>query len=233
MQFNITKIGDNDFRKNLPRFTSEAMEKNQALVDLLKRIADEKQATPRSDSMSSNPAPAPAAVGSGFRFPSVLPSSAPPATPTVLPMIRVGLRPAQPPSSAQVRGRRAKRDVICMRAFYPAASPPLLPHERSRNAAVGPPDEGSHLGNTVRFIEFVIGDWLVYGDRFVVQLPLSRFHGKASPRESEALRDGAGPDQPRPAHPARFLLRLPNVRWRFRIAFGKLRRLSIADNTIS
>ena len=56
MQFNITKIGDNDFRKNLPRFTSEAMEKNQALVDLLKRIADEKQATPRSDSMSSNPA---------------------------------------------------------------------------------------------------------------------------------------------------------------------------------
>jgi hypothetical protein len=44
--------------------------------------------------------------------------------------------------------------------------------ERSRNAAAGPPDEGSHLDNTVRFIEFVIGDWLVYGDRFVVQLPL-------------------------------------------------------------
>ena len=41
-----TKIGDKDFRKNLPRFTPEAMAKNQALVDLLKRIADEKKATP-------------------------------------------------------------------------------------------------------------------------------------------------------------------------------------------
>src|SRR6516162_2482562 len=40
-----TKIGDNDFRKNLPRFTPEAMEKNQRLVDLLKRIAAEKKAT--------------------------------------------------------------------------------------------------------------------------------------------------------------------------------------------
>ena len=41
-----TKIGENDFRRILPRFTPEAMEKNQALVDLLKRIAAEKQATP-------------------------------------------------------------------------------------------------------------------------------------------------------------------------------------------
>ena len=41
-----TKIGDNDFRKNLPRFTPEAMEKNQRLVDLLKRIAAEKRGTP-------------------------------------------------------------------------------------------------------------------------------------------------------------------------------------------
>jgi aryl-alcohol dehydrogenase-like predicted oxidoreductase len=41
-----TPISENDFRKNLPRFTPEAMEKNQALVDLLKRIADEKDATP-------------------------------------------------------------------------------------------------------------------------------------------------------------------------------------------
>jgi aryl-alcohol dehydrogenase-like predicted oxidoreductase len=41
-----TKIGDNDFRKNLPRFTREAMEKNQALVDLLKTIATGKKATP-------------------------------------------------------------------------------------------------------------------------------------------------------------------------------------------
>jgi len=41
-----TKFGDNDFRKNLPRFTPKAMEKNQALIELLKRIAGEKKATP-------------------------------------------------------------------------------------------------------------------------------------------------------------------------------------------
>jgi aryl-alcohol dehydrogenase-like predicted oxidoreductase len=41
-----TTIGENDFRKILPRFTPEAMEKNQALIDLLKHIADEKKATP-------------------------------------------------------------------------------------------------------------------------------------------------------------------------------------------
>ncbi len=41
-----SKLEDNDFRKGLPRFTAEAMEKNQALVDRLKGIADEKQATP-------------------------------------------------------------------------------------------------------------------------------------------------------------------------------------------
>ena len=41
-----TKFGDNDFRKNLPRFTPEALEKNQALIELLKRIAAEKKATP-------------------------------------------------------------------------------------------------------------------------------------------------------------------------------------------
>jgi aryl-alcohol dehydrogenase-like predicted oxidoreductase len=41
-----TKLGKDDFRSTLPRFTPEAMEKNQALVDLLKRIADEKKATP-------------------------------------------------------------------------------------------------------------------------------------------------------------------------------------------
>lgn len=41
-----TKIGENDFRKILPRFTPEAMEKNQALIDLLKRIGGEKRATP-------------------------------------------------------------------------------------------------------------------------------------------------------------------------------------------
>jgi aryl-alcohol dehydrogenase-like predicted oxidoreductase len=41
-----TKLGDGDFRVGLPRFTPEAMAKNQALVDLLTRIADDKQATP-------------------------------------------------------------------------------------------------------------------------------------------------------------------------------------------
>lgn len=41
-----TKLADNDFRKNLPRFTAEAMEKNQALVDLLQRIGAAKGATP-------------------------------------------------------------------------------------------------------------------------------------------------------------------------------------------
>jgi aryl-alcohol dehydrogenase-like predicted oxidoreductase len=41
-----TKLGEGDFRNILPRFTPEAMEKNQALVDLLKRIAGEKDATP-------------------------------------------------------------------------------------------------------------------------------------------------------------------------------------------
>jgi aryl-alcohol dehydrogenase-like predicted oxidoreductase len=42
-----TKIGENDFRRILPRFTPEAMEANQALIDLLKRIGEEKHATPR------------------------------------------------------------------------------------------------------------------------------------------------------------------------------------------
>jgi aryl-alcohol dehydrogenase-like predicted oxidoreductase len=43
---NDTKLGEGDFRKILPRFTPEAMEKNQALVNLLKQIADKKGATP-------------------------------------------------------------------------------------------------------------------------------------------------------------------------------------------
>ncbi|MBV1702690.1 MAG: aldo/keto reductase [Hyphomicrobiales bacterium] len=41
-----TPIGDNDFRKILPRFTPEALEKNQALIDLLKNIGAAKNATP-------------------------------------------------------------------------------------------------------------------------------------------------------------------------------------------
>jgi aryl-alcohol dehydrogenase-like predicted oxidoreductase len=41
-----TTLGEGDFRRNLPRFTPEAMAENQALVDLLKRIAAAKDATP-------------------------------------------------------------------------------------------------------------------------------------------------------------------------------------------
>jgi aryl-alcohol dehydrogenase-like predicted oxidoreductase len=41
-----TKLDPGDFRRILPRFTPEALEKNQALVDLLKRIAGEKGVTP-------------------------------------------------------------------------------------------------------------------------------------------------------------------------------------------
>jgi len=41
-----TRIEKSDFRAMLPRFTPEAMEANQALVDLLKRIADQKKAVP-------------------------------------------------------------------------------------------------------------------------------------------------------------------------------------------
>jgi len=41
-----TRLGDDDFRRNNPRFQPDAMEKNQAFVDLLKRVAGEKRATP-------------------------------------------------------------------------------------------------------------------------------------------------------------------------------------------
>ena len=41
-----TKIGENDFRAILPRFSPQAMDANQALVDLLRRIAEQKKATP-------------------------------------------------------------------------------------------------------------------------------------------------------------------------------------------
>jgi aryl-alcohol dehydrogenase-like predicted oxidoreductase len=41
-----TKLEANDFRSMLPRFTPEAMNANQALVNLLKRIAEPKGATP-------------------------------------------------------------------------------------------------------------------------------------------------------------------------------------------
>jgi aryl-alcohol dehydrogenase-like predicted oxidoreductase len=41
-----TRLEKNDFRAMLPRFTPEAMARNQALVDMLKRIAERKHATP-------------------------------------------------------------------------------------------------------------------------------------------------------------------------------------------
>ena len=39
-------LGEGDFRSILPRFTPEAMDKNQSFIDLLRKIADEKRATP-------------------------------------------------------------------------------------------------------------------------------------------------------------------------------------------
>jgi aryl-alcohol dehydrogenase-like predicted oxidoreductase len=41
-----TRLGSDDFRSTLPRFTPEAMKANQAFVDLLSSIAKEKSATP-------------------------------------------------------------------------------------------------------------------------------------------------------------------------------------------
>jgi len=41
-----TQFNDTDFRKIIPRFSSEAMKANQAFVDLLKKIGDQKRATP-------------------------------------------------------------------------------------------------------------------------------------------------------------------------------------------
>jgi aryl-alcohol dehydrogenase-like predicted oxidoreductase len=41
-----SKFGSSDFRSIVPRFTSEALEANQVLVDLLKKVAEQKNATP-------------------------------------------------------------------------------------------------------------------------------------------------------------------------------------------
>src|SRR5438477_9077629 len=41
-----TTFDSSDFRSTLPRFTPEAMKANQALIDLLRRIAARKKATP-------------------------------------------------------------------------------------------------------------------------------------------------------------------------------------------
>ncbi len=47
-----SKLAENDFRRILPRFTPEAMEANQALVDLRKSIAADKGATPAQISLA-------------------------------------------------------------------------------------------------------------------------------------------------------------------------------------
>jgi aryl-alcohol dehydrogenase-like predicted oxidoreductase len=41
-----TKLGEGDFRRSSPRFSPQAIDKNLAFVELLKRVADEKGATP-------------------------------------------------------------------------------------------------------------------------------------------------------------------------------------------
>ncbi len=41
-----SKFDSSDFRSIVPRFTPEALEANQALVDLLKKVAEQKKATP-------------------------------------------------------------------------------------------------------------------------------------------------------------------------------------------
>src|SRR5205085_412034 len=41
-----TKFDSSDFRSTLPRFTPDALKANQALIDLLGRIAERKKATP-------------------------------------------------------------------------------------------------------------------------------------------------------------------------------------------
>ncbi len=41
-----TTFDSSDFRSTLPRFTPEALKANQALIDLLSSIAEQKQATP-------------------------------------------------------------------------------------------------------------------------------------------------------------------------------------------
>ena len=41
-----TKLPENDFRSSVPRFSPEAMEKNQAFVNLLRRVAEAKGASP-------------------------------------------------------------------------------------------------------------------------------------------------------------------------------------------
>ena len=47
-----TKFDSTDFRSTLPRFTAEARKANQALVDLLTKVAKEKNTTPAQIALS-------------------------------------------------------------------------------------------------------------------------------------------------------------------------------------
>ena len=47
-----TKFESNDFRMTLPRFTTEAMRANKALIDLLSKIAEQKNSTPAQISLA-------------------------------------------------------------------------------------------------------------------------------------------------------------------------------------
>lgn len=47
-----SKFGKSDFRNIVPRFTPEALEANQVLVDLLKKVAEQKHATPSQIALS-------------------------------------------------------------------------------------------------------------------------------------------------------------------------------------
>ncbi|CAN7492901.1 aldo/keto reductase [Rhizobium sp. LjRoot254] len=47
-----TQFADNDFRGKIPRFSEEARDANQALVDLIKRIGDRHDATPAQVSLA-------------------------------------------------------------------------------------------------------------------------------------------------------------------------------------
>ena len=47
-----TKLDGSDFRSTIPRFTPEAMKANRALVDLLGKVAERKQATPAQTALA-------------------------------------------------------------------------------------------------------------------------------------------------------------------------------------
>ena len=79
----------------------------------------------------------------------VCPSSAPPAAPAVLAMMRVGLTPAQPLNNAPASRGARKSGRDCMGPFYPAYPPLLRPFERNRitrhRATYSPTFNGARL----------------------------------------------------------------------------------------